>query len=1049
MMKLNHAGGLLALAGMLAWGEQGKAADVRTVTFQNGLAEYTGLEQFRMTASGVVQPGFEVEQYFLDGNPFTNPQDDTFDILIFRDLIGSGAAQIPAGARILDATLTITTGIGSNAQSAGPWMVGRLTEDVGVATSTYETWPLDPPALRSVRSVTALPWLAGAGDVALGEVVQMDVTAAVAAWVQGATNSGLAIFTNDTTDGWQVSTTGSLDATRAPKLTVVYTVDAPTVTDYIADRSALVRSAVPTVDGSTLTAAFLDFATDDVIEGLIRFDLLGDETGRIGSQDEVLSAKLVVRTGSAPEFSGAADSNDPITVHRVLKDWTVESTFGLQGISETTGEITPAVDEVTGAGEASEVWFDVTQAVKAWQAGQANFGLNLKVQGTDGWQMLWPGTPDGALVPKLRVWSVRGTGIPLAQIAPGTFEGRAPLTVSLDASGSSDPQGQALSYAWDFADGSTNSGAQVTHVFTQPGLYDVVLKVRDTDGKEGQAVVRVRALGAPSAQFSADRVSGVQPLPVRLDARASADPDGGTVTFDWNFGDGETATGAIVDHVFRSGGRFVITLTVTDDEGDRSTFSREVQVAGNSVQAAIFQQGLNGYSGTSQMRVRADGLVEFGQNFQQYYVDGRPQDPVQAANDTCDLIRFDGLVGTGAGQIPANATVVKAMLTYWTGSDGDAVSDGPWVIGFLKTGFDTNTTYDLLDSGTGLPEERGPRGSVDPRVLSGFADITAEEIVSADVTDYVQRWVNGETNHGMAIFSDDTANGWQLRTIGNANVGQRPKLSVFYTTGSVVRREFPVTRSAVVYKGAPLLDGTLAGPLFLDGEPPVADFKAGLFLFDDLFGNGAGQVPAGHRILSASFITETGGVPDSSGNSDSDDPFFVHEMLSDWDLSTDFGADGVDLGTQVGTAVSEFIGMGERARAFADVTAVVASWAAGGTNRGFYVHPGGADGWLIYWPSPGLIPEGLEPRLLVLSEVDVAPPQPLQFQDARWIEGGLFQLVWDSVAGARYAIEASPTLGGWSTAVPEVTSQGATTTHAFIPVEPVGGAQFFRLRLLP
>ena len=1049
MMKLKHVGRLLALAGLLAWGEAGLGAEVRTLTFQNGLAEYTGLEQFRMTAGGLVQSGLEVGQYFLDGTPFTNPQDDAFDILIFRELIGSGTGQIPSGARVVDATLTITTGTGNNAQSAGPWVLGRLTNEVGVATSSYETWPLDPPRFRSVRSITAQPWLAGAGDIALGEVVQMDVTSAVEAWVRGETNFGLALFTNDTTDGWQVSTIGNLDPTRGPKLTVVYTVDEPTVMDFVADRSALVRSGVPTVDGSTLSAEFLDFAVDDVIEGLMRFDFLGEETGRIGSQDEVLSAKLLVHTASAPEFSGAADSNDPLTVHRMLKDWTVESTFGLQGISDVAGENTPALDEVTGAGEGTEVWFDVTAAVKAWQSGQTNFGFNLKVQGTDGWQMLWPGMADEGRVPKLRVWSVRGTGIPLAQIAAGTFEGRAPLTVTLDASGSTDPQGQALSYSWDFADGSTGSGVRVTHEFTRPGFYNVVLKVRDTDGKEGEATVRIRALGAPVAQFKMDRVAGVQPLPVWLDGRASVDPDGGPLTFDWNFGDGEVGSGAIVDHVFRSGGRFVVTLTVTDDEGDRSTVTREVEVMGNSVQAAIFQQGRDGYSGTAQMRVRADGLVEFGQDFQQYYVDGRPQDPAQAASDTSDLIRFDGLVGTGVGQIPANATVVKALLTYWTGSDGDAVSDGPWVIGFLKTGFDTNTTYASLDSGSGIPEERGPRGSVDPRVLAGFADITAEEIVTAEVTDYVQRWVNGEANHGMAIFSDDTSNGWQLRTIGIGSVVQRPKLSVFYTTQPVQRREFQVTRSAVVYKGAPLLDGALAGPLFLDGEPPVADFKAGLFHFENLFGNGEGQVPAGQRILSASFITETGGVPVSSGNADTDDPFTVHEMLVDWDLSTDFGAGGVDLGSQVGAAVSEFIGMGERARAFADVTSIVASWGAGGTNRGFYVHPGGADGWLIYWPSPGLIPDGLEPRLVVMTEADVVPPQALRFQEARWIEGGRFQLTWDSVAGARYAIESSPTLGGWTTAVAEVASQGITTLHAFIPVEPVGGVQFFRLRQLP
>ncbi len=54
-----------------------------------------------------------------------------------------------------------------------------------------------------------------------------------------------------------------------------------------------------------------------------------------------------------------------------------------------------------------------------------------------------------------------------------------PLALSADASGSSDPDGDALAYAWDFGDGHTATGAQVSHTFAAKGNYIVTLGVSD------------------------------------------------------------------------------------------------------------------------------------------------------------------------------------------------------------------------------------------------------------------------------------------------------------------------------------------------------------------------------------------------------------------------------------------------------------------------------------------------------------------------------------------------------------------------------------------
>ena len=56
------------------------------------------------------------------------------------------------------------------------------------------------------------------------------------------------------------------------------------------------------------------------------------------------------------------------------------------------------------------------------------------------------------------------------------------LTLSLDASGSTDPDGQISSYQWTFGDGSSASGAKVTHAYAASGTYAVGLTVTDNKG---------------------------------------------------------------------------------------------------------------------------------------------------------------------------------------------------------------------------------------------------------------------------------------------------------------------------------------------------------------------------------------------------------------------------------------------------------------------------------------------------------------------------------------------------------------------------------------
>jgi PKD repeat protein len=75
--------------------------------------------------------------------------------------------------------------------------------------------------------------------------------------------------------------------------------------------------------------------------------------------------------------------------------------------------------------------------------------------------------------------------------AGGPYVGTTSAPVTFDGTGSSDPNGDALTYAWDFGDGNTGTGATPSHTYTAPGSYNVTLRVTDPDGNFDEDVTTV------------------------------------------------------------------------------------------------------------------------------------------------------------------------------------------------------------------------------------------------------------------------------------------------------------------------------------------------------------------------------------------------------------------------------------------------------------------------------------------------------------------------------------------------------------------------------
>ena len=162
---------------------------------------------------------------------------------------------------------------------------------------------------------------------------------------------------------------------------------------------------------------------------------------------------------------------------------------------------------------------------------------------------------------------------PTASFAP-TCTG---LACSFNAGGSTDSDGTIISYSWNFGDGTpTATGVNVQHTFAPGGPYTVTLTVIDNGGASGTQSQQLTVADAPPV---ASFIGGCSALTCSFDGSGSSDPDGGTLTYAWDFGDGNTGTGAQATHTYGTPGPYTVALTVNDGQGGQTTTTQQFNVA--------------------------------------------------------------------------------------------------------------------------------------------------------------------------------------------------------------------------------------------------------------------------------------------------------------------------------------------------------------------------------------------------------------------------------------------------------------------------------------
>jgi PKD repeat protein len=291
------------------------------------------------------------------------------------------------------------------------------------------------------------------------------------------------------------------------------------------------------------------------------------------------SKSVSVGANGAPTVVLSADHDHAHPAQAVTFDGTGSSDV------ETPANLTYEWDFGDGSPLVTGTKAAVGSVQHQFATGDAQYTVSLKV--TDGGGASTSDTVD----------VIVGAFAPVAAYTVDHSPANVDQLVTFDGSGSSDPEGSALTYAWSYTFGGSapidlGTTASVQHTFTTVGTYAVSLRVTDADDNYTTTLTKNLSVQntAPTASATASPSQPWQAAPVAFDASASSDVESAAsaLTYAWDFdGDGTAdATGVTAQHAFASSGPMTVTLSVTDPQGLTGTKNLNLFVQPNGAPTA-------------------------------------------------------------------------------------------------------------------------------------------------------------------------------------------------------------------------------------------------------------------------------------------------------------------------------------------------------------------------------------------------------------------------------------------------------------------------------
>jgi PKD repeat protein len=152
-------------------------------------------------------------------------------------------------------------------------------------------------------------------------------------------------------------------------------------------------------------------------------------------------------------------------------------------------------------------------------------------------------------------------------------------TISFDGSDSRAGSASIGSYNWDMGDGTQANGSRVQHAYDSPGTYNVTLTVVDQNGQRDQTTsqINIAPLVPPTASISGPSTA-MEDEQISFNGNSSKAGSAAIASYNWDMGDDKQRSGSSVQHTYSKPGTYNVTLTVRDENGQKSSATAQITI---------------------------------------------------------------------------------------------------------------------------------------------------------------------------------------------------------------------------------------------------------------------------------------------------------------------------------------------------------------------------------------------------------------------------------------------------------------------------------------